>query len=101
MFFMLIMYCGSLRGEEVPKCDAAGFNLNSDEGMRHPKLPHVPVCLLGRFKNEQGEHYFMLPVADRTASVLQPGVWVGMLMSKRRKQGRTHGPLFTGLDGRS
>ena len=99
--FMLIMYCGSLRGEEVPKCDAAGFNLNFEEGMAHPKFPHVPVCLLGRFKNERGERYCVIPVAACTASGLQSGTWIGRLILQRREQGRMHGPLFTGSDGRS
>ena len=96
MAFLLIQYCGSLRGEEVPMCDASGFYTHFEEGMNHPTYPHVMVYLLGRFKNEIGERNHLIPIAARAASGLQPGVWVGRLLELRLKQKVVNGPLFIG-----
>ena len=53
----------ALRGEEIPKLDAAGLLQHFEEGRDHPTKPHVPLCLLSRFKGERGERYHILPIA--------------------------------------
>ncbi len=42
----------------------------TEEVCRH--LPHVTICLLGKFKGETGTDHHLISVANKTSSGLQP-----------------------------
>jgi hypothetical protein len=71
-----LSYVLGLRGEELPLMDLGGTRLNSARGKVHPKTTHGVVALLGRFKNEIGEKYHLMPVPMETNSGLKPMVWI-------------------------
>jgi hypothetical protein len=58
----------------------------------------VVVSLIGRFKNELGEHRHMLPLAAVTASGLEPRMWVGRMIEWYEKKGISRGPVFRDLE---
>lgn len=97
--FYLIGFCGALRGEEIPMADLNGLMKHWDTAMSHPTRPHVPLALMGRFKNEIGEKYHYMPLASTTKSGLQVGLWIGRLLEEYLKLGITSGPLFRSDDG--
>jgi hypothetical protein len=59
--FFVLLFCLGLRGEEVIKMDIAGFLTYFASGKAHTEHPHVMVPLLGRFKGETGERWYLLP----------------------------------------
>ena len=50
--------------------------------------------LLGRFKNELGERYHLILIAEKTMSGLEPRKWLEWLVAVRQEEGRTNGPAF-------
>jgi hypothetical protein len=96
--FYLIVFCGGLRGEEVPMANLAGI-LKYWEAGGLANSPHVTITLLGRFKGEMGEQYHKLPLAAVTNSGLQPRMWVGRLLEEYSKMGIFNGPLFQDSNG--
>jgi len=94
--FVVIGYCAALRGEEVPMMDLVGTRDLYDAGIHHKKeeLRHVVIPLSGRFKNEVGELYHIIPLVLETTSGLKPGVWVGRLLEWYAQREITNGWIF-------
>jgi hypothetical protein len=92
--FSVITYCAGLRGEETTLMDLQGTRDAFVESGNHETLPHVVVALIGRFKNEIGEHKHLLPLAEKIASGLKPRVWIGRMLEWYRARGITNGPVF-------
>lgn len=90
----------ALRGEEIPKLDAAGLLQHFGEGRDHPTKPHVPLCLLGRFKGERGERYHILPIAWVTDSGIQNGRWFSRLVRSLQRKHKEHGAVFCDQQGK-
>ena len=63
-------------------------------------LPHVTICLLGKFKGESGTDHHMISIANDTISGLHPWWWVEKLVEVCSLEGREHGPAFATPDGR-
>ncbi len=63
--FYLLGFTLALRGEETPLTELQGIHSHLNQGLMHKK-PHVVITLLGRFKNELGESYHMMPVLATT-----------------------------------
>ena len=93
-FFLVTTFCLGLRGEEVVKLDISGFNTYFDSGETHPEHPHVMIPLQGRFKGETGERWHLLPIAWRTRSGIEVGVWAGRMRDSLRERHRFHGFAF-------
>ena len=89
-----------LRGEEIPKLDTAGLLQHHEEGRDHLALPHVPLCLLGRFKGERGERYHMMPIAWKTDSGIENGKWFSRLVRSLQRKRREHGAVFIDKRGK-
>jgi hypothetical protein len=51
------------------------------------KLPHITICLLGKFKGETGVDQHLITVANETLSGLRPRWWVEKLVYVRTKEG--------------
>jgi hypothetical protein len=78
----------------------AGLNQNSvltEEMCRD--LPHVTVCLLGKFKGEIGVDHHLIIVASETISGLRPRWWLEKLVDMCESEGRYSGPAFASADG--
>jgi hypothetical protein len=57
-------------------------------------LPHVTICLLGKFKGETRTNHYMIAVANSTVLGLEPQWWLEKLVDVCKAEGRTHGPAF-------
>jgi hypothetical protein len=68
-----------------------------EEVCRH--LPHVTICLLGKFKGETGTDHHLISVANKTSSGLRPRWWVEKLVEVCKSEGRVIGPAFASADG--
>jgi len=98
--FVVLGYCAALRGEEVPMMDLKGAKTLFEMGINHPDeaLQHVVIPLTGRFKNETGEMYHIIPVVLETASGLKPGIWMARMLDWFGKQGLSDGWVFRDQD---
>ncbi len=63
-------------------------------------LPHVMVCLLGKFKGEIGVDHHLIIIASETISGLRPRWWLEKLVDVCESEGRSIGPAFASADGR-
>ena len=62
-------------------------------------LPHVTICLLGKFKGETGVDHHLITVANKTSSGLQARWWVEKLLEVCEYKGRFDGPAFASPNG--
>jgi hypothetical protein len=62
-------------------------------------LPHVTLCLLGKFKGETGIDHHLIALANETVSGLQPRWWIEKLVLVCEQEGRVNGPAFATPDG--
>jgi hypothetical protein len=62
-------------------------------------LPHVTICLLGKFKGEMGVDHHLITVANKTSSGLRPRWWLEKLIEVCEGEGRREGPAFANADG--
>lgn len=91
---LVIGFTAALRGEEMPQIDLGPMYKYWEEGDRHPRLKHVPLVLLGRFKQTIGEKLYFQPLAQVTNSGIQVKQWVGRVLFLYKKAGVTGGPMF-------
>lgn len=63
-------------------------------------LPHVVICLFGKFKAEMGTDYHMMNVANVTTSGLMVRWWVEKLVEVCKNEGRAMGLAFADARGR-
>jgi hypothetical protein len=63
-------------------------------------LPHVTVCLPGKFKGKIGMDHHLIIVASKTISGLKPRWWLKKLVDVCESEGRCFGPAFASADGR-
>lgn len=92
--FMLVSYLGGLRGEEVPLLDLGGMIKYFQQGVSHPKHPHVPLALLGRFKHDGRERYHYVPISAREGSPLVLRPWIERMFKYYQRRGITNGRVF-------
>jgi len=52
------------------------------------------IALLGRFKGELGENYYLLPIVTVTSSGINNWLWIGRLLDEYKKLNINSGPLF-------
>ncbi len=62
-------------------------------------LPHVTLCLLGKFKGETGINHHWIALANETVSGLQPRWWIKKLVLVCEQEGRVNDPAFATPDG--
>ncbi len=65
----------------------------------YPTIPHITIALLGRFKNEIGESYHLMPVVASTPRGLEPKKWVGRALDEWEKCGVLRGYLLCSTQG--
>jgi hypothetical protein len=57
------------------------------------------ITLLGRFKNEIGESYHLIPVVASTPRGLHPLEWVGRVLEEYQKIAIQRGYMYRNADG--
>jgi hypothetical protein len=62
-------------------------------------LPHVTICLLGKFKGKTGTDHHLIMVANETSLGLRPRWWLERLVEVCELEGRVDGPVFALADG--
>jgi hypothetical protein len=98
--FALASFAGELRGEEVPLTDLHGLCKYYLEGILHPRHPHVVMALRGRFKNEYGELYHLMPLVPETTSGLKIKVWFEQMLNIYKALGLNAGSVFRNKQGK-
>ncbi len=63
------------------------------------KLPHVTICLLGKFRGETGVDHHLIALANETSLGLRPRWWMEKLVEVCKYEGRCDGPAFASADG--
>jgi hypothetical protein len=101
--FFLFLYCASLRGFEGPKVMLTELRsqiVAPGSAASARVTPHVGLPLSGRFKaRSQEQQSILIPIAFRTASGLEPGVWALRLIESLRRCGVTGGWAFQNRNG--
>ena len=114
--YVCVLTAASLRGHEGFYLDLAGVREHLHKGKEGviparidkstvlseeecKNLPHVTICLLGKFKGETGVDHHLIMVANETSSGLRPRWWVEKLVEVGQSEGRTHGPAFALPEG--
>lgn len=59
----------------------------------------MTIALLGRFKNEIGESYQLIPFLAQTPRGLQPKKWISRVLGEYEKRGIIIGHMFQNPDG--
>ncbi len=114
--YVCILTAASLRGHEGFFLELAGLwkhltkgrvgfvpavlnksTLLTEEVCRN--LPHVTLCLLGKFKGESRIDHHLITLANETVLGLQPCRWIEKLVLVCEQEGRVNGPAFATPDG--
>jgi hypothetical protein len=98
--FICIAYAGSFRGNEVFLVDLFGLIKYSQKSLQEGGVKYVIIPLLGRFKGEEGERYHLTPLAYRSDSGINIGVWVERLVWTKQLHKQSHGPAFSDRSGK-
>jgi hypothetical protein len=98
--FFLICYCCSMRGFEAPKIVLHTLRGKIQLADSEDAPAHLAIPLRGRFKARSQEvSNLFLYTAARTASGLEPGLWVSRLVDCLASLGIRSGWLFQNPDG--
>ena len=99
--FLLIGFVCALRGNEIFLVEAEGIQSMIQKGLSEPdmKRQHVVIPLLGRFKNEEGERWHVMPSVSVTRSGFQVRHWVERLVNVLKLEKHGLGPAFCNVDG--
>ncbi|KAL7557345.1 hypothetical protein ACA910_003251 [Epithemia clementina (nom. ined.)] len=95
-------YTAALRGEELPQIDVGMLRRYWEEGQDYVRKPHVPLTLVGGFKQTNGllKTYVQL-LAPTTSSGIQVQLWIGRSIQEYNHLGVSYGPLFRVVNGKS
>jgi len=114
--YVCTLTAASLRGHEGFYLDLAGMRKHVNKGRFGEippgltkntvlkeedclRLPHVTICLLGKFKGETGVDHHLITVANETSSGLRPRWWIEKLLGVCEYEGRFDGPAFASPAG--
>jgi hypothetical protein len=114
--YICILMVTSLCGHEGFYLDLAGLHKDINKGRtgiiptainKHTvlseevcrNLPHVTICLLGKFKGKTGTDHHLITVANETSSGLRPHWWLERLVEVCELEGKVDGPAFASADG--
>ena len=97
--YICVTYGYSLRGYE-------GFWIDSQRLMdgihlrKHDRRePHVLVAVMGRFKGEDGNILYIFPLVNVTLSGIRICMWLYMLVTLLKEEGKTNCPVFCDMEG--
>ncbi|KAL7574513.1 hypothetical protein ACA910_015869 [Epithemia clementina (nom. ined.)] len=88
-------YTAALRGEEIPQIDVGMMRKYWEEGRSYTHKPHVPLALVGRFKQTNGAlKMYVQPLALVTSSGIPVQRWLGRAIQEYHAIGVSSGPMF-------
>ena len=97
---MIIGFCISLRGEEVPLIVTESMLAFWDETRAH-RIPHMMITLKGKFKGENNLKWHCVPLADQTKSGILTRRWISRMLHRRAMVDKNRvGYLFATPKGR-
>jgi hypothetical protein len=113
--YVCVLTAASLCNHERFYLDLAGIRKHIDKGRtgyippsidKHTilteemckDLPHVTVCLLGKFKGKTGVDHHLITMANKAISGLHPRWWMEKLIEVCQTEGRFEGPAFVSAD---
>ncbi|KAL7577826.1 hypothetical protein ACA910_010574 [Epithemia clementina (nom. ined.)] len=83
---IVIGYTAMLRGEEIPQVYIGMMQKYWSEGKTYTRKPHVPLTLVGRFKQTNGQtKTYIQPLAPITSSGIQVQLWLGQTLDEYNK----------------
>ena len=92
---VVIGYTAALRGEEIPQVDLGMLRKYWAEGRDYARKSHVPLALVGRFKQTNGARkVYVHPLADRTSSGIEIRLWTERAIQAYHDLGIKSGPMF-------
>ena len=93
--YLIVCFLCSLKGNEVFLVEFGGLvqHINDEKGPYEEK-PHVLIPLLGRFKNENGERWYMMLGGSEATSGFNPRMWVQLLVKRK-----ISGMVFYNING--
>jgi len=92
--YCAICFCGSFRGPEGFLVDLFGLRKYLAVPRHSSELPYVIIPLLGKVKNEHGEHYHLTPLCSVTSSGIKVEHWIRRLVFMHETFHRFQGPAF-------
>ena len=115
--YVCMLTCASLRGNKGFYLELAGMRKHLRKGKVGTipvglhrgtvlkeedclKLPHITICLLGKFKGETGVDHHLITVANETSSGLCTRWWMEKLVEVCEMEGWFDGPAFATPDGK-
>ena len=90
---LLSGYYGGLRGEEVVRIDLGLILKHWKESVNH-EVQHVPLMLVGRFKQVDGEKVFCQPLSFTTQGGMKIGLWFERALQMFIQYNIKSGPFF-------
>ena len=88
-------YYGALRGEEVNRVDLGGMNQYWKEGSSQKgEKRHVPLTLMGRFKQITGIKFYTQPLAWTTKGGRCLSTWFLRARACYAEENIASGPMF-------
>ena len=100
MSYVLMEFCGNLRGEEVPRLSLSGF-LTFWEETTTATTPYIMLTLHGKFKGEGEHRWHCIPIPVHTRTGLPNLKWIRRMIRRIVVvEGRSHGWVFADSSGR-
>ena len=100
MCYVLMEFCGDLRGEEVPLLSLKGILHFWEESLASDP-PYIMLTLHGKFKGETGLRWHCVPLPVNTKSNLPVLKWIRRAVRRRVDvEGRRVGWFFAEADGK-
>jgi hypothetical protein len=99
MVYVLMTFCGNLRGEEAPLVSLSGMRTLWEDSINSPE-PFIMITLHGRFKGENELRWHCIPIPARTQSDLPTLKWFRRIMRRNLVvENRQNGWLFADEKG--
>ena len=61
--------------------------------------PHLLVTVMGRFKGEDGDRIYLLPLVNLTSSGIRIRMWLERLVALFKEEGKTNSPDLCDIEG--
>ena len=97
--YICVIYGYSLRGYEWFWGDCQRFIDGINIGNDNRQDTHVIVSVMGRFKGEERDRMYLIPLINVTQPVIRIRVWLEILVALLKSEGRTNLPQFCDEEG--
>lgn len=102
-FTVVSGFGGGLRGEEIVLADFGSIKKHWIESTKDPRIPHLPLVLIGKFKTENTDKTFFFPLPFESNSGIQYRKWFERVLGLLQRCGVRSGPVLrvTDSDGQT